>query len=66
MSYSATGKNADPQFRVERARKAVAARNSVDAHIRALVDAAPPLTDEQRARLATLLAPTPGGGANDA
>jgi len=31
-------------------------------HIRRLVDTAPPLTDEQRSRLAALLLPTCGGG----
>lgn len=47
----------DPQWRRERARKAARARTTVDAHIRALVDAAPPLTGAQRAKLAALLAP---------
>jgi hypothetical protein len=56
-----TGKLADPDFRRERARKASLARNTVDAHIRALVDAAPPLTAEQRDKLAMLLRPTVGG-----
>jgi hypothetical protein len=49
------GKLADPAFRHERARKAANARNSVDAHIRALVDAAPKLTAEQAAQLRSLL-----------
>jgi hypothetical protein len=31
-------------------------------YIRRLIDSAPPLTDEQRARLATLLHPAPVGG----
>lgn len=52
------GKLADPEFRRERARRASAARNSVDAHIRALVNAAPPLTDAQKDQLRALL----GGG----
>lgn len=56
-----TGKLADPDFRRERARNASLARNTVDAHIRALVDAAPPLTAEQRDQLALLLRPTTGG-----
>lgn len=50
-----SGKLADPEFRRERARNASLARNTVDAHIRALVEAAPPLTTEQKARLAALL-----------
>lgn len=55
-----SGKLSDPVWRRERARKAALARTTVDAHIRALVDAAPPLTDEQRNRLAALLAPGTG------
>jgi hypothetical protein len=55
MPRAATGKLADPAWRHERARKAALARTSTDAHIRALVEQAPPLTAEQRARLAVLL-----------
>lgn len=49
--------------RTERARNAALARTTPDAHIRALADAAPTLTAEQRDKLATLLrtAPTSGG-----
>lgn len=54
------GKLADPEFRKERARKARAAQESVDFYIKKLVDAAPPLSEQQRARLAALLAN--GGG----
>jgi hypothetical protein len=50
-----TGKLADPAWREERARKAALARNSVDAHIRALVESAPALTTEQADRLRALL-----------
>lgn len=51
------GKLADPEFRRERARKAATARTSTEAHIRALVDAAPRLTPEQADRLRSLLPP---------
>ena len=50
-----TGRLADPEFRKERARKASAARNSVDSHIKALVAAAPPLTESQKDQLRALL-----------
>jgi hypothetical protein len=59
--HTTSGKLADPVFRVERARKAAQASHGADAHIRALVNAAPPLTAEQRAKLAVLLH-TPDGG----
>lgn len=36
-----------------------AAASSLDEHVRQLVDQAPPLTSETRARLAVLLAPSP-------
>lgn len=52
------GKLADPAFRHERARKAARARTSIDHYVRAIVDRAPELTDEQRARLAALLPPS--------
>jgi hypothetical protein len=61
MPRPVTGKLTDPAWRHERARKAALARTSTDAHIRALVAAAPPLTAEQRAKLAALLH-TPAGG----
>lgn len=57
MSYSETGLLADPSFRRERARKAAAARTTTDHYIAKLVEAAPPLTDEQRAKLSALLRP---------
>lgn len=53
--YSRTGKNADPGFRHDRARKAALARESLDNYVRKLVDRAPELTAEQRDRLALLL-----------
>lgn len=40
-------------------RTALARRDALDAHIEAVVDAAPPLTDHQTARLRELLAPEP-------
>ena len=46
---------ADPEFRHERARKAAAARHSIDTYITSIVDRAPELTAEQRDRLALLL-----------
>jgi len=58
-------KLADPAWRHERARKAAAARHSLDARIAALVRSAPKLTPEQAARLRTLL-PAPAGGDGDA
>jgi len=48
-------RNVDPQVAHERAMKAGQARTGTDYHIRKLVDAAPPLTAEQRDRLAALL-----------
>ena len=47
----------DPKWRTARARKARAAQLNPDYYIKKLVDAAPPLTAEQRARLAALLGP---------
>lgn len=38
----------------------------LEEHIRRVVDDAPPLSDEQRARLAQLLRPTAGGDRGDA
>jgi len=55
------GSSRDPKFRHRRAQWAARARTTTDAHIRALVEQAPPLTAEQRARLAVLLL-HPGGG----
>jgi hypothetical protein len=49
------GSSSDPDFRRRRAQWAAKARTTTDAHIRALVEQAPPLTTEQRARLAALL-----------
>jgi hypothetical protein len=46
---------ADPEYRHKRARKAAAARHSVDAYIRSIVARAPELSDEQRSRLAAIL-----------
>jgi hypothetical protein len=54
-------RNVDPVVAHERAKKAAYARTTVDHHIDKLVDAAPPLTPEQRDRLATIL----GGASRD-
>jgi hypothetical protein len=54
-----TGKLADPAFRRERARRAATTRNSVDFHIKKVVEAAPSLTADQVERLRSLL---PEGG----
>jgi hypothetical protein len=45
----------DPAWRRERARKARAAQDTVDYHIAKLVEDAPPLTSEQKDKLALLL-----------
>jgi hypothetical protein len=55
-----TGKFADPEWRRKRASKAGKARHSLDAYVRSIVDRAPELTAEQRAKLAVLLQ-VPGG-----
>ena len=47
---------------LEIARRDLAAAN-IENYIRRTVDAAPPLTDEQRDRLAVLLRPSSGGAA---
>ena len=49
------GKLADPEWRVERARKARAAQDALDRYVQSVVDRAPELTARQRARLAELL-----------
>jgi hypothetical protein len=64
--YSPTGKNADPEFRRERARLASEAANSADKLIDRLVRKAPPLTASQADRLRALLASTDGGQRADA
>lgn len=51
------GKNADPEFRHERARKARAAQNSPEAHVRAIEQRADELTPELAARIAAVVAP---------
>lgn len=58
--HTNSGRLADPEFRRARARKAAAARHSLDTYVKAVVDRAPELTPQQRARLATLLH-HPGG-----
>ena len=55
-----TGSISDPDFRRRRAEHAARARTTVEHYIDKLVDEAPPLTAEQRARLAILL--TSSGG----
>lgn len=59
---ASTSKLSDPAWRVERARKAAAARHSLDTYVKTIVDRAPELTPEQRARLAVLLAPAHAEG----
>jgi hypothetical protein len=54
-----TGSITDPDFRRRRAAHAARARTTVDHYIDKLVDEAPPLTPQQRDRLATLLRPGP-------
>lgn len=54
-----TGKLSDPAWRTERARNAARARTTTEAHIAALVESAPALTDEQADLLRSLL-PPPG------
>jgi hypothetical protein len=49
-----TGTTADPDFRRRRAAHAAAVRNSLDNHIKKVVDAAPELTPDQRDRLALI------------
>jgi len=51
-----TGSISDPDFRHRRAEHAARARTTVEHYIDKLVDAAPPLTDDQRHKLALLLA----------
>lgn len=46
-----------PQQRIERARKAAAARHSLDTYVKTVVDRAPELTESQKARLAAIFAP---------
>ena len=52
---------ADPRLLEARRRLA---ELQLEAHIKKCVDQAPPLTDEQRARLAELLSPVRTGGAS--
>ena len=52
-----TGSIGDPDFRRRRAEHAARARTTVEHYIDKLVDEAPPLTDDQRHKLAQLLAP---------
>jgi hypothetical protein len=49
------GPLSDPEVRHERGSRGGLARTSVDYHIRKLIDAAPPLSQEQRDKLAVLL-----------
>lgn len=55
------GKLADPEFRRARASKGGKARSSLDSYVRQVVDRAPELTEEQRAKLALIIL---RGGAN--
>ena len=50
----------DPDWRRERARAAGKASQALDAYITRIVNRAPELTDDQRARLRALLRPEAG------
>jgi hypothetical protein len=50
-----TGTSNDAEFRRRRAQHARAAQDSIDSHIKRLVERSPELTSEQRNRLALLL-----------
>ncbi len=52
---------ADPSADVTELRRQLKAARLED-HVRSIVNSAPPLSDEQRERIAALLRPTPGGG----
>jgi hypothetical protein len=58
--YYEVGKLADPEFRRDRAKKAAAARLSVETAVKRIVTRADELTEEHRRQLATILA-TDGG-----
>lgn len=60
---ASTSKLSDPVWRTERARKAAAARHSLDTYVKHVVDRAPELSPEQRARLAAIFAPAADGRA---
>lgn len=57
-----TGTTKDADFRRRRARHAAAVRNSLDNHIKQVVDAAPQLTPDQRDRLALIFQTGETGG----
>lgn len=46
-----------PKERSENARLAAQARHSLDTYVKAVVDRAPELSDEQRAKLSAIFAP---------
>lgn len=46
-----------PEQRSDRARKAAAARHSLDTYVKTVVDRAPELSESQRSRLAAIFAP---------
>lgn len=58
--YVETGKNADPEFRKERARKAGAARHDFRSYARSIVEKWPALTAAQRAEVSAILSPIVG------
>lgn len=59
-SKIATAKKKNPDADVTELRRQLKAER-LEEHIRQTVDAAPPLSEEQRAKLAHLLHPTAGG-----
>ncbi|MFJ3772476.1 hypothetical protein ACIPX0_12350 [Streptomyces sp. NPDC090075] len=61
--YVNSGKNADPEFRRQRARDARAAQLSIEHYVQGVVARAPELTEEQKAILRPLVS-QPDGGAS--
>lgn len=60
-SEIAHAKKADPSADVTELKRQLKAERLAD-HIQFVVDSAPPLSDEQRERIAALLRPSVGGG----
>lgn len=64
-SEIARAKRANPDADVTELRRQLRAER-LEEYVKRTVDTAPPLTDEQRERVAALLRPTAGGGLNGA
>jgi hypothetical protein len=58
MGATFAGKLADPEFRKQRATDAANKRTTLAHHVQKVVDNAPQLSAEQRARIATALRPS--------